>query len=421
MGEPSTARSAVGDVLGLASQLLNAGLSLVTVYVASLTLSTPDFAAFALMFGLVVVLSSAVRGLVGSSLLALLPVADEGEWRGLAASALGLTTGLGVLLGLALAPLALLWRPEILWFAVFLVAALYQDVARFVLLSRHRQGRALALDATWLVVQSGALVAWGLAAGGLDLDAVAVCWGLGALAGACVALGTGLRPAGPRPWVARARGVMWWFAGTTVLGQIEGYALVLLTGLLLNEAGVADLRSAQLFAAQPAVILLGSLLVLQTPRFARLFARGWQPDDVRRGFVLSVVVLLPVAALVAVVGFGHDLVLAVLLPGASAQVGTLMVVLTVEILLLAAGVPSGAALQGMGAANVLFRLQVLRVALRIPVAYVWLQRGDLVGALWAMVAVQVAHTLAVIVAVPLMSRRLLRQGAASPEPMRSLR
>ncbi|MHC1560544.1 MATE family efflux transporter [Actinomycetospora sp. C-140] len=367
-GTGSVRRRRVTPLLGLAGQVLNAATNAATAYTASFLLRPEAFGTFAVALGTVTVVLATGRGLVGTTLLAHLPGVDDARRPALVRSALGFA-GLAALAATALLLAASVWIGGLVWFVPWIAAALLQDLARYLLLAQRRPGAALGLDVAWALAQATTLAVALLTGAPLTLGLLAAAWGIGALAGLVVFVagpGRGLRPAHPGPWARTTRDVAGWFTASSVLGQVEVYAVVLLAGLLLGPAEAGGLRAVQLMTLQPTMVLLGAVLTLATPAMARCHAAG-EPGALRAGRRRVTAAVLPVVAVVALVAaFADPLVR--LLFGQYVGAADLVLPVAVQAAAFALTVPSLALLSGTRRAATAFALNAARLVAVVALA-----------------------------------------------------
>jgi O-antigen/teichoic acid export membrane protein len=184
-----------------------------------------------------------------------------------------------------------------LLFAPWLVAALVQDLGRSVVF-RDRTGKsAVYSDAAWLAAMAATAP---LAFWVRDEWVVVGCWGVGAVAGACVAL----RQLGWRPvrlasavawWRLEARRLGRWLGAQALLYNVASYTTVLLLAGILGAADYGGFRAVQSVFAP--LTLLGPALALPgLPLVSRLHV-----DAPRRALALAA----ELAALITTATIGY--------------------------------------------------------------------------------------------------------------------
>ena len=205
-----------------------------------------------------------------------------------------LATAILCLLGLAL--------PEslgrgMLLFAPWLVPALLQDLGRSVVF-RDRSNRTTAFsDATWLLVM---LALSPLAFTYRDDWVVTGVWGVGAVAGMCVALAQcGWRPTAPvravRWWKQHAWGFGRWLGAQQLLYSVASFATVLALAVILGAEDYGGLRAVQSVLA-PLTLLAPAIALPSLPLVVRAIDRS-----PREGFRISV----QLAALTTTITFAY--------------------------------------------------------------------------------------------------------------------
>ncbi|RZT87900.1 O-antigen/teichoic acid export membrane protein [Pseudonocardia sediminis] len=371
---------------GVADQLLSSATNYLTAFIASLVLTADAFGAFVVAYAVVTIYSAGVRAVVGEPVLAHLPtVGSPDEESRLAGSALGTAGVLGVagsVLALAVAALGSGSVTELAWFAPWLIGALVADAGRFVLLARSRTGAALLVDGAWAIAQGAVLVVVAVL-GAWSVLTTAAAWGIGALVAVATLFAVGMdRPRAPKPWLHAGRHLSGWFTLTSLLGQIQVYAVLLLAGAVLAASEMAGLRAVQLLVFQPAVTLFAAVMVLTTPRFARLAADRDTAGLARlQRLSLICVTVLGLLALVAIPlrGFLLDLLFPRYLGFAA-----LVAPIALQTLLSGLSVPYQARLRGMQRGRLLFLVQVAGTVLMVAGALAGLALHGVLGIAWGM-------------------------------------
>jgi O-antigen/teichoic acid export membrane protein len=379
-----TRRSAFGVV----DQIVSSATNFLTAFVASYVLLPDDFGAFVVAYAVVTVATATVRAVIGEPLLAHLPTLARERQPAAARSALGAAVLLGAAAGVLAMGLGLTGVPgltALVWLAPWVPVVIVQDAFRMVFLCDSRTGAALAVDGVWAVVQGAALIViFGL--GVFSVGALAASWGIGGLGGvvAAVALVSHdrRRPGDPRPWLRQSKHLSGWFTLTSILGQAEIYAVLILAGLLLAPVDAAGLRAAQLMVYQPAVTVMGAMLVLVTP----LIARAAATSDVESVRAIRRVTLLGSGVLailvVAVVPF-RGVLLATFFPQYTAF-GALVVPLALQSAVIGLSVANHAMVRGYQRARPLFYGQIVHASLLVAAAVVGMELGGVLGLGWAL-------------------------------------
>lgn len=375
--------SARGPALGLGGQVLNAGTNVVTVYLASLTLSPSQFGEFAIAFACVTVVLAGARGLIGSTMLVHLPTVGQHDRARLERSAFGFTVLVGCGASALLVVVALVAPNQVLllWFAPWMATVLLQDAARHALLSRSRPGSALLLDVAWATAQAAVLLGVMAAGRDLQLDVLATAWGVGGLAGWMFAMAfRDARAGDPRPWLHSTRDLSGWLSGVAVLAQVELYVVLLLTAELVGDADAGGLRAVQLLAYQPAMIMLGALLILATPVMVRARTSA---VSVREASRRVDVMVAPVVGALVLVMLLRDPLMALFFSqyGAYAQ---LAVPVSLQGICTAFAVAPMALLQGSRRGSAVLALQSARAVSTVVAAVVGVLVAGVAGLAWAM-------------------------------------
>ena len=251
---------------GLLAQAFSAATNFGLVVIAGQVLGPSGLGTLLIGFAAYVLLLGFMRALVTEPLVASSSGREPSE-RALSANA-ALTLALvssvaaaGLVATISLALPTQIGRGMLL-FSPWLIPALVQDVARSIVFRDRTGGSAAFSDAAWLVAMA-ASVPFAFAA---ESDwAVVACWGVGALAGASVALGQlGWRP------IRFGRAVTWWKLDARPLGGWLGaqaflyngvsYATVLLLAGILGSSDYGGLRAVQSVYAP--LSLLGPALAL---------------------------------------------------------------------------------------------------------------------------------------------------------------
>jgi O-antigen/teichoic acid export membrane protein len=395
------ARSSRSAIAGVLDQALSSGTNFLTAFVASAVLEPTDFAAFVVAYALVTIVLAVGRAVIGEPLLAYLPTVPAGARPAVVRSAAGTALVLG-LLGAAVAlagGLTVGALGGLVWLAPWVPVVLLQDAGRYVFLARGRAQVALLTDAVWAGVQLVAVAGIALA-GTYSVATLAGTWGLGALAGLVVLVAVGrahLRPAHPGDWARRTRHLSGWFTLTSILGQCEVYAVLVLAGLLLDPPEAAGLRVVQLLVFAPAVMVVTALIVLVTPAVARAVDSG-DPAAVRASRRAGVVATAVLAAAVLAVIPLRDPLLATFFPRYVAF-GPLVVPLAVQTVAYVLAAPAIAVLRGFHRARTLAALHVsLSLALIVSAALTMSHGVIALG--WTLAAVTTAASLAMTLSAP---------------------
>lgn len=397
------------SAFGIADQIVSSATNFVTAFVASYVLLPDDFGAFVVAYAVVTVALATVRALIGEPLLAHLPTLAPERAPAAARSALGAAALFGVAAGVLALGLGLTGVPTLaalLWLAPWVPIVIVQDAFRMVFLSDSRTGAALAVDGVWALVQAAALaVVFGL--GAVSVGALAASWGIGALGGVVAAVvlvaRDRRRPADPRYWMRQSRHLSGWFTLTSVLGQAEIYTVLILAGVLLAPVDAAGLRAVQLMVFQPAVTVMGAMLVLVTPLVARAAAAADTEAvrAIRRATLTGSGVL--VAVLLAIVPARGPL-MAAFFPQYTAF-GALVPPLVLQSAVLAMSVASHALVRGHQLARPLFYGQIVHGCLLITAAVAGMELGGVLGLAWAMALESLVPLLGLVWLAPRLGRR----------------
>ncbi|WP_208114217.1 hypothetical protein [Actinomycetospora succinea] len=388
----------------MADQLLSSGTNFLTAFVASWALAPEQFATFVVSYAVVTVVLALGRAVIGEVLLAYLPTVSLADRPAIVRS----STGAALVLGIAGSVVCVAGGgighhtlSGLLWLAPWVPIALMQDARRFVFLSQGRPGHALAADGAWAaaqVVVLGALAFGGL---GFSVAGLATSWGVGALTGLLVAAAIGggsLRPCCPKAWARRTRSLSGWFVLTSVLGQCEIYAVLVLAGTLLAPTDAAGLRAVQLLVFQPTATVAAALLVLVTPLVAGAVSRR-DVEAARHARRFATIASAGLAAAVlAVIPLRHTL-LDLLFPQYTAY-AALVVPIALQSALYVLGVPFHAQLRGFHRARTLFGLQVLGSAVLVGAATAGMGFGGVVVLAWGLAGAALVVDLVLLVTTP---------------------
>lgn len=380
--------SARRPVLGVADQLLSSGTNFLTAFVASWALAPAGFATFVVSYAVVTVVLALGRAVIGEVLLAYLPTVAREDRAAIVRS----STGAALVLGAAGSAVCLAGGAighdtlsGLLWLAPWVPVALMQDARRFVFLSQGRPGHALASDGAWAAAQVVVLGVLALGGIGFSVAGLATSWGVGALTGLLVAAAIGggsLRPCCPQAWARRTRSLSAWFVLTSVLGQCEIYAVLVLAGTLLAPTDAAGLRAVQLLVFQPTATVAAALLVLVTPLVAGAVARR-DVEAARHARRFAVIASVAFAAVVLTVIPLRDTLLDLLFPQYTGY-AALVVPIALQSAFYVLGVPFHAQLRGFHRARTLFGLQVLGSAVLVGAATAGMGLGGVVALAWGL-------------------------------------
>ncbi|WP_433029478.1 hypothetical protein [Actinomycetospora sp. CA-053990] len=372
----------------MADQILSSGTNFLTAFVASWALAPAGFATFVVSYAVVTVVLALGRAVIGEVLLAYLPTVARDDRAAIVRSSTGAAMVLGVvgsavcLVGGALGHDTL---SGLVWLAPWVPIALMQDARRFVFLSQGRPGHALASDGAWAAAQVVVLGVLALGGIGFSVAGLATSWGVGALTGLIVAAAIGggsLRPCCPRAWARRTRSLSAWFVLTSVLGQCEIYAVLVLAGTLLAPTDAAGLRAVQLLIFQPTATVAAALLVLVTPLVAGAVARR-DVEAARHARRFAVIASVALAAVVLMVIPLRDTLLDLLFPQYTGY-AALVVPIALQSAFWVLGVPFHAQLRGFHRARTLFGLQVLGSTVLVGAATTGMGLGGVVALAWGL-------------------------------------
>ena len=380
--------SAGRPVLGVADQILSSGTNFLTAFVASWALAPAGFATFVVSYAVVTVVLALGRAVIGEVLLAYLPTVARDERAAIVRSSTGAAMVLGVVgsaVCLAGGALGHDTLSGLVWLAPWVPVALMQDARRFVFLSQGRPGHALASDGAWAAAQVVVLGVLALGGIGFSVAGLATSWGVGALMGLLVAAALGggsLRPCCPRAWARRTRSLSAWFVLTSVLGQCEIYAVLVLAGTLLAPTDAAGLRAVQLLVFQPTATVAAALLVLVTPLVAGAVARR-DVEAARHARRFAVIASVALAVVVLMVIPLRDTLLDLLFPQYTGY-AALVVPIALQSAFWVLGVPFHAQLRGFHRARTLFGLQVLGSTVLVGAATTGMGLGGVVALAWGL-------------------------------------
>ena len=177
------------------------------------------------------------------------------------------------------------------------------------------------------------------------------------------------------------RDVAGWFTIVAVLGSAEVFVVLLLTGAVLGPVDAGGLRAAQLLAYQPALVVLGAMLVLVTPVMvrARTSAAGLRAASLR---VLSAVGPVVVGLLLVALLRGP---LMALFFARFTGFAPLVVPVAIQGVLTALSVPAQALLRGLRRGRTVCTVQLVRMVMLFAGALVGLLCGGVTGVAWGLV------------------------------------
>jgi O-antigen/teichoic acid export membrane protein len=193
------------------------------------------------------------------------------------------------------------------------------------------------------------------------------------------------RPADPRNWLRDTRYLSGWMTLTSVLGQAEIYAVIVIAGVVLLPEEAAGLRAVQLLVFQPAVTLLTAMLVILTPVAARAVVAG-DTDAVRAVRRSALIWSGCVGVIVLLIVPFRGPLLAVLFPQ-YAGFENLVPPIAFQTAVLALTVPFHALLRGYRRARTESLLQTVNAVCLVGAATVGMVLGAVHGLAWAMAVV----------------------------------
>jgi O-antigen/teichoic acid export membrane protein len=298
-------------------------------------------------------------------------------------SAAALVGGAGLLLGGELGP-------ALLALAVVLPGLLLQDSCRMAMFTAGRPAAAALIDGVWAVAQVCLLLACtGL--GWTSVPILIVAWGFSATLSAVLGLVVLRLVPAPRrglAWLRDERKLTKYLLGEYVFGLGSAQLAILLVGVLASTTAVGALRAAQVLLG-PLGIVGAAAFQFSVPEVARrpelsrsrrlLFAGGVSGAlGLITVVYLAVLLLLPDPVGVALFGDSWSGAAAVLLAmGVSSLASSL------------ANGPAGV-LYGMGRAQATFRINLAKGPLLLCVVSLATVEWGVVGAAWALAAVEAA-------------------------------
>lgn len=387
---------------GFVAQSCSAATNFALMVIAARVLGPAGLGTIAVGFAAYLLLLGFARGLVTNPLIANSAALDPSERAETARFALTVTLAGGLpaaaVLAGAGAVLPAQYGRGILLFAPWLVPTLVQDLGRSIVF-RDRRGKSTALsDATWLLTM--AVFAPVAFTTGSEW-AVVGCWGLGAVAGAAVALRQ-IRclpaPLGRalRWWRSEAWPFGRWLLLSATLYGVASYTTVLALAGILGVTDFGGFRAVQsvfgpLTLIGPAIALPGLPLIARaaasSPR--RALAITWQ--------LAGVVTLVTLVYLVVVYTFPG--LLPFLFGRGFARFRSIMVPVGIAQLLAAPGSCLALYLMARQRGRTLTWVGTLNVFLALALSIVFAASFGLKGAAWAGVVASALGTMVLFVAI----------------------
>jgi O-antigen/teichoic acid export membrane protein len=410
-------------VSGLADQVVSSGTNFLTSLLTARLLAPDEFGQVVIALTVGALAVAAGRATVGDVLLSLEPSADEAARGRVVSDALSAAVligigalVLGLLAGRLSAPAALaigavgVWTP----------AVVVQDALRYVAFRDQRPERALALDLVWALAQLAG-VAVLLLTGRVGMTSLIACWGFGALCAAAagprivrigpfVRIGPpvrwpGLLPRGTRRWLRRTRHLRGWYAGQTLLSQLQGQVVVWTVGAILGTSAVGGLRAVQTLLMMPVSSALLAVQSLIVPAMARHAAAG-DLAGLRRSTVRLTWVFGAAAGTVGLAAclLRRPLIDAVFTSHFAAY-DTLMFPVAATAFCFAVTMPFAAACRGTQNARAVFGLQTSFTVVVVPACIVGAVLFGIDGSAWGMPVAGLAQIV--------LSRRVFRARLAA--------
>ena len=375
-------------------QALSALSNVILAVLVARTVSAAQFGDFSVAFLVFGIAVAVVRSAVGQPLQIGFSSAQPGVRDGALRRALGCAVLIGLLAAALAAISALLLGgalgAALIALAVVLPGLVLQDSCRMAMFAAGRPAAAALIDGTWAVVQVVLLLVC-TATGRTEVVDLILAWG--ASAALSVVLGLALLRLLPAPrhglaWLRDERKLTAYLLGEYVLGLGAAQLAILLVGVLASATSVGALRAAQVLLG-PLGILGSAAFQFSVPEVAR------RPDLGARSRVLFG------ACISGALGLATVLYLTVLLlvPDSTGAAlfgeswsGAASVLLAMGLSSVASSLANGPAgvLYGMGRAAATFRINLAKgPLLLIAVTAATLQWG-VVGAAWALAAVEAA-------------------------------
>jgi O-antigen/teichoic acid export membrane protein len=350
-----------------------------------------DFGRFSLIVMIYTVALVSSRSLISTTAVVHPEEADHHTRRILASTMMtGFVGGaLCVVGGLLLRLEGNVFAGPVLALAVALPFMMLQDVGRYLAIARQEPGRAIVLDALWIVLMAGAFVALSQL-GGSTLTWLVFAWaGAGAVAGLWVFAQYGTPAPGGFEWLREH----WSFSWRSLVSGVSSSGIVLLMSALMtlfsSALAVAAFRAATLLSAPSTAIQLAV-----TTSAAADIAREQESESamwhhVRRAMTIAfavgamnlvVLVFLPDWLGQAVLGESWFLVEPLMLP------------ITLKVLLMAGQSGLRAALIGRRRITAVMVTDIVSMALIGICMVTGAALADAEGALWAMAVATVFST-----------------------------
>lgn len=355
------------------------------------TLAPEDFGRFSVIVMVYTVAQVVSRSLISTTVIVHPEEADNHPRRILSSAMVtGLVVGaLCVAAGLILRAGDSTFAGPVLALAVALPLMMVQDVGRYLAISRQEPGRAVVLDALWIVLMGGAFVAL-VKLDGSTLTWLVLAWaGAGGLAGLWVFGQYGLPARGGLEWVREH----WGFSWRSLVSGVTSSGTVLLMGALMtlfsSALAVAAFRAATLLSAPSTAMQLAVSTAAATDIARERESESAMWHHVRRAITIAFAV--GVLNLIVLV-FLPDVLGEAMLGESWYLVEPLMLPVALKVLLMAGQSGLRAALIGQRQITTTMVTDIVSMALICICMVTGAAVADVEGAMWAMVVATVLST-----------------------------
>lgn len=316
---------------GFADQALSSLTNFAVGVLVARSVDPEAFGAFSVAFTTYTIALITSRALASEPFMVRHSATSHGDWHAAARGSSGLALIVGLMAGLVVVVLGLVFGGSIgtafVSLAIVLPGLLAQDMWRFAFIAKGRSEWAFILDLAWLALLAPGLLVMD-AANSASLAWPILVWGG---AGGITALGAHIASRtlptlpGAIAWVRRNHdlGSRYVVEALVSLGaiQVSTYALVALSGL----AAAGALRGGQLLIGPMQVLLIG-ISITAVPEGVRIVRRGGPASLKRPAFIISalmagstlawaaIVTLLPTTIGVALLGETWEAARGVVLP-----------------------------------------------------------------------------------------------------------
>jgi O-antigen/teichoic acid export membrane protein len=351
--------------------VLSSGSNFALSAFVAATVSAGGFGAFTVVYGVYNLVVGFSGGLASVPLVVRYSAAAPARFRAASRASVGAALVVGTLAGIVCLAAAPFTTPAVAGplraLGVTLPGLLVQDAWRYSFVTGGRPAKAAANDSLWIVLQLLAIGAL-LAVGKVSALSMVLAWGGSGCAAAL--FGCWQAQAAPAPrqvfaWLQEQRTLTWRYAAEAVVHRSGSWVALALVGAVAGLRAVGALRGALLLLAGPLNLLLMGATFVFVSEGVRLLHRspGQLPRAVRTQSAAAIGIAIAWCIVVLVL---PDAVGSRVLGATWQQAKSLLPLLVVFIVALAACVGPTQGMLALGAAKRSLFTQVVGLAVQLP-------------------------------------------------------